>query len=260
MRVRVLGAHNLATPHTRLPALLLEGGVALDAGGLANGLALEEQAGLSAVLLTHRHYDHLRDLPILGLATLECGRTLPVYGSGDTLDHLHRLLMDGSLYPDFTQRPHPEAPRFRLVRIAAMVPFEVEGYRVRAVPVPHSVPALGYEVHGPDGRTLFYTGDATAGLADALACLDPAPDLLAVETTFPDRLEERARNSAHLTPSLLGRELRALQKRGRPLPRRVLALHLHPGMAEEIREDLARMEAEVGVPVLPGREDLEVEV
>lgn len=260
MRLRVLGAHNLATPRTRLPALLLEGGVALDAGGLAGGLSLEEQAGLAAVFLTHRHYDHLRDLPILGLATLECGRSLPVYGIPDTLDHLRRLLLDGSIYPDFTQRPSPEAPRFRLVPLVPFTPVEAAGYRVRAVPVPHSVPAVGYEVRGPDGRSLFYAGDATVGLAEALACLDFAPDLLAVEATFPDRLEGRARDSAHLTPSLLGRELQALRERGRPLPRRVLALHIHPALEAEVRADLEGMAERTGVPALAGEEGQEVEV
>jgi ribonuclease BN (tRNA processing enzyme) len=36
--------------------------LALDAGGLTSSLALSEQLGLKAVLITHRHYDHVKVL------------------------------------------------------------------------------------------------------------------------------------------------------------------------------------------------------
>jgi len=47
-------------------SLLVDEELAIDAGSLASGLTFEEQARLSAVLLSHGHYDHVRDVPAVG--------------------------------------------------------------------------------------------------------------------------------------------------------------------------------------------------
>ena len=67
MHVRILGAHNIETASTRLTALLVDGRLALDAGALTSTLTLAEQDEIRAVLLTHHHFDHARDLVTLGM-------------------------------------------------------------------------------------------------------------------------------------------------------------------------------------------------
>ncbi len=103
MEIRILGAHNLETRGTRLASLLIDGVLALDAGGLSSGLTLAEQGGVRSILLTHRHFDHVRDLLTLGLATRDSDTTVDVYGIEDTVHHVRSYLINGKLYPDFTQ-------------------------------------------------------------------------------------------------------------------------------------------------------------
>ena len=69
MRVRVLGAHQLETRDTRLTSFLVDGVLAVDAGSLTSGLTLEEQESVEAILITHQHFDHCRDLLTFGLNT-----------------------------------------------------------------------------------------------------------------------------------------------------------------------------------------------
>ena len=63
MRVRVLGAHNLEVGNVRHTCFLVDGTIAIDAGSLMTSTSREERESIQAVLLTHRHFDHVRDLP-----------------------------------------------------------------------------------------------------------------------------------------------------------------------------------------------------
>ena len=252
MELRVLGAHNQESRTTRLVSLLVDGVLALDAGALTSTLTLPEQRRIEALLLTHRHYDHIRDLPVLALNTLDCGTTPPVYAPDDAIPHLQDRLMDGALYPAFTRRPTPEAPRLRLRTAWPLVEERVAGYRVLPVSVPHGAPALGYQVESPEGRRLFYSGDASAGLSRAWEALDP--HLMALEVTWPNRMEDQAMGR-HLTPSMLRRELEAYQAQKGALPP-ILAVHLNPECESEIRRELAEVSRALHADITPAEEGM----
>ena len=68
MHLRFLGCHHTETAKTRLSSILIDGDVVLDAGAITSTLSAEEQNRIKAVLITHCHYDHIRDLPTLALA------------------------------------------------------------------------------------------------------------------------------------------------------------------------------------------------
>ena len=206
MQIRFLGCHHTETSKARLSSLLVDGVLALDAGAITSTLTSEEQSQIEAVLITHHHYDHVRDLPTLALGGYGTGVTLPIFGTPETLDHLQRHLLDGSLYPDFTRLPTAEQPRLRLIPLEPWEEQEVCGLKITPIPVTHSVPAVGYHVRSLQGRSFFHTGDTNGeGLAEILGPM--SPDLVIVETTFPDSQQPLARLTNHLTPSLLEREL-----------------------------------------------------
>ncbi len=85
MRLRILGVHNMESRATRLTAHLVDGVLALDAGGLTRSLDFADQRRIRAVILTHRHFDHVRDLLPLGLAMRYSGVNVDVFGIPDTL-------------------------------------------------------------------------------------------------------------------------------------------------------------------------------
>ena len=66
MELRVLGAHNMESKETRMESHLIDGVLLLDAGGPTRALTFQEQMGIRAIILSHRHFDHVRDLLPLG--------------------------------------------------------------------------------------------------------------------------------------------------------------------------------------------------
>ena len=253
MKLHILGAHNVASRDTRPASLVVDGVLALDAGSIASGLTFEEQRAIRAVLLSHRHFDHLRDLPLLGQATRDVGATVDVFGIADTVDAVKAHLLNDVIFSDFTRKPSPEAPKFRLRTVQTGKPFAVAGdYGVVAMPVVHSAPAVAYVVER-EGRRVLYTGDCGGGLP-AFGALPPV-HLLVSEVNYPNRLEAKAHENGHYTPTLLSKDLAALRKRWRTLPR-VLVVHMVPAYEEEIRDELTEVAANLPVDITPAHEGM----
>ncbi|MBI4337100.1 MAG: 3',5'-cyclic-nucleotide phosphodiesterase [Chloroflexi bacterium] len=257
MEARVLGAHSRETRDTRAMALLIDGVLALDAGGLTGALTLKEQLGIRAMLLTHRHFDHVRDLLYLALNTFHSGESLEVFAPPDTVAHLRTHLLDGALFPDFTVRPSPENPRVQLHPAMPYTPFTLLGYTVTPVPMSHGVPATGWLVAPHGGRSLLYTGDCGPGLEAAWDYV--APDFLLVECTFPDRMGDLAAETHHLTPGLLQQALAALAARRGKLPT-VVAVHMVPQLVREIARELRKVAQTLGADISIATEGMRVEV
>ena len=67
MKIKILGAHNTETLRTRHTCLLIDDVLAVDAGALTSHLSARGLERLKAVILTHSHYDHIRDIPALAI-------------------------------------------------------------------------------------------------------------------------------------------------------------------------------------------------
>ena len=141
MNIQLLGAHNCEYQKTRLLSLLIDGVLAIDAGALTSSLSLEGQQKIKALLLTHQHYDHVRDIPTLAINLFLNGGTINVYSIPAVCDVVARHLLNDELYPDFRQKPVPN-PTLRFTVIEPGKLQQIEGYSVLAVPVNHSVPTV----------------------------------------------------------------------------------------------------------------------
>lgn len=257
MKIRVLGVHNLETCSTKHTCFLVDGKVAIDAGSLMTGLSLEERERLETVLLTHQHFDHLRDLPSLGLDTINIMSTIEIYGLVETLESLRSHLLDGLLYPQFTQRPNLDHPKYALKPIRADEPFVVGEMEVRAIIVPHGVAAVGYILRIGCERVGF-TGDTGGGLRSFFVD-DQRLSLLFVEVTLSNSEEERARVVGHMTPSLLRYELKSLMECGLRIPN-IVIVHRDRRHELVIRQELFQVSQELGVEITLAIEGQEFEV
>ncbi len=258
MQVRVLGAHNLESRHTKHTCFLVDGVMAIDAGSLASTLSVEEQAGIGAVLLTHRHFDHVRDLPTIALATMESSGPISVYGLPETIEGVAPRLVDGVLYPDFTKRMTPEGPKVRFSAVEDSHDFQHGPYQVRAHSVPHSAPCIGYVVTGPDERSFAYTGDCGGGLQPFFQ--DPSgPSTLFVEVTYGDGMVEQARSSGHLTPGLLAAELEGAIRSGASMPH-IMVVHRDARYERDIERELEAVSFNLEVQITLASEDIVVDI
>lgn len=257
MDVRILGAHNLETRHTRHTCLLIDGVLGLDMGSLASALTSAEHGMVRAVLLSHQHIDHIRDLPTLALSTLDDPTPIDVYSLPETLESARAHLLDGVVYPDFTQGLNDLPPKYRFQPVEPWKEFRVLGYDVKPVPVPHAVPALGFIVKSDSGGCVAYTGDIGGELQPFLRNARDAmfPQVVFVDVTFPNRLEWRAKVSGHLTPGMLHGELRAAMESGSGELPRIVAVHRDVGTADEVVAELSDVARDLGVDLAPGYEE-----
>lgn len=252
MKIRVLGCHGSAyleegeprRRECRACGFLVDDTLLVDAGTIGGVLTLTEQKRISQVLLSHLHFDHIQGLPTFA-DNLHGGDPVDpivLVSLPEVLKGLQTHIFNGEVYPDFLQLPDPGRPVFRVLPVEPSHELQVGHHRVTAVPVNHTVPAVGFLID--DGvSAILYSGD-THETEEIWKVAARVPTLKAafIETSFPDGMAEVARVSRHLTPSLLAREF---QKLGRPdLP--VYVYHLKPRFRKTTIGELGRL----GIPNL----------
>jgi ribonuclease BN (tRNA processing enzyme) len=256
MKVKILGAHNSETSSSRMSGVLIDGIMALDAGSITSGLAMEEQAKLEAILLTHRHYDHLRDVPALGMNLYLNRKSATIHALPEVLDILDSSLMNNILYPRFSMPPE-NTPVFSFVPIEPGKEFSFNTYRILPVAMPHSVPAVGYLVKNRQNKSIFYTGDTGTGFAASIA--ETRPDVLITEATSPNRYGDADWALKHLTPAFLEEELTIFRKIAGYLPR-VICVHMYEPLEQEIKAELTQAAERLSADITPAYEGLTFEV
>ncbi|UCC90335.1 MAG: MBL fold metallo-hydrolase [Dehalococcoidia bacterium] len=235
MNIQVLGAHNCESQSSKFISLLIDDILAIDAGGLTSSLSFQAQQKLKAILLTHQHYDHIRDIPALGMTFYLHKATINIYSTQSVYDALTTHLLNGKLYPNFLEQPQ-QNPTIKFTIIEPYRTEQIEGYSILATEVNHSVPTIAYQVTSPEGKTVFYTGDTGPGLADCWKYV--SPQLLIIEVIGSNRYEEPTKESGHLTPSLLKQELITFQQLKGYLPQ-VVTVHMSPTLEKEIETEIA---------------------
>ena len=254
MKIAILGAHNIESASTGGVSLLVDDVIAIDAGNLTSSLSFEAQMELKAVLLTHPHYDHLRDLPGLGMNISLQEGSLDVYAIEPVFQALEEHLMNDTLYPNYFRRPAGK-PVLRRHDLDIGKETEAGGYKVLPVRMTHSVPAAGLLLTDRAGKKLFFTGDTGPGLTWEVV----SPDLLIIETTALNRMEQFALDSGHLTPSLLEKELMAFRNSRGYLPR-VVTVHMNPLDEAELRAELDIAGSNLGIRIESGCEGMCIEL
>jgi ribonuclease BN (tRNA processing enzyme) len=251
VKIRVLGCHgsNQLVTGPQGPAqcgtcgFLLNETVLVDAGTVGSRLHLDEQRRIRAALLTHLHFDHIRDLPTLADNLIgEINEPVMIAAIPDVLKGLEAHIFNGEVYPDFFRIPDERTPVLRALPLQAGAESLVEGLRVIPIAVNHIVPTVGYVVE-QHGRTVLFSGDTydTDQLWEVAARL-PRLGAVFIETSFPDDMSDLARASKHLTPALMAKQLRKLGRPGVP----VYVYHMKPRFESRIRAELQRL----GIPGL----------
>ncbi len=256
MKVHILGAHNVESQETRYASLLIDDVMAIDAGALTSSLSFPAQQKLKAVLLTHQHYDHTRDIPALGMNFYLHENTIDIYSTLPVREALLKHMLNDSLYPNFMEKP-AKKPAIRFNTVEPGRAESIAGYEVMPVRMNHTVPTVGYEITSPDGKKLFLTADTGPGLEECWQQV--SPDLLVIEVTALNAWEKFARQSGHLTAALLQPELESLKKMKGSLPE-IVTVHMNPLDEKGIKEEIAAVAAALNTDIRLGYEGMIIEL
>ena len=235
MKLSVLGCHGGELPSCRTTCFLLDDVLALDAGALCSTLSLEALLRLDNIVVSHSHFDHVKDLPLL--ADLLVGRRetpVTIWASRECSKTLRDNMFNNALWPDFTRIPSKRKPVLRIKTFRAGARFVVGEYTLQSIPVSHPVESCGFVITR-GGTSLGMSGDT--GPTELLwKVFNQTPNLKAVllETSFPNALQELADVSGHLTPQTLTSELKKFERNGTS----VLLYHLKPAYVAELKQEL----------------------
>jgi phosphoribosyl 1,2-cyclic phosphodiesterase len=245
MIIKFLGTHSARSSDTQSVSFIVDDILAVDAGNIVSGLSFAEQGRIRAILLSHGHYDHIRDIPDFAFNNTD--RTTRVFATPQTLDILSSHLMDGVIYPRFTEKfGYIDRPALELCPLELLTVRNIEGYEVMAVPVKHPIEAVGFEITSQKCKRIFYTGDTGPGLSSVWQHIRPAH--LIIEVTLPNRFCKEAETCGHLCPEMLKKELLEFRKVRGYLPPTYL-VHLNPKFEKDICEEAKMVSQELDIPI-----------
>jgi cAMP phosphodiesterase len=241
VELRVIGCHGGETPKHRTSAFIVDDRVAIDAGSLTSGMELKAQCALEAVLVSHAHLDHVRDLATIADNRLQNGAApLVVAATKATIGILRKHFFNDLLWPDFAKLPNARHGAIRYQELHPEKPVVIAGYEVNAIRVSHTIDTCGFTVRGKTG-VLAYSGDT--GPTDRLwEVLSETPDLraLLMEVSFPNAEARLARASGHHTPETLAKDMRKLgAARAKELP--TLLYHIKPSFQATVERECGKL-------------------
>jgi cAMP phosphodiesterase len=222
-----------------LTCFLINDRVAIDGGSLGFALAPEEMGTIRHIVVTHSHSDHIASLPVYiaeSFTLLE--KPVVIYGTEVVIAALRQFIFNDHIWPDFEKIPLPNntGPTIEFKVIEPNISVKIAGLTVRPVPVNHVVPTVGLVVED-DTAAVVFTSDThtTDEIWEAANDVERLKAIF-VDVSYPDELRELADVSKHLTPELLGSELKKLNRETD-----VYAVHIKPTNRDEVIRQLERL-------------------
>ena len=206
----------------------------IDTGALLSSLNTSQLLEIRNIIITHSHFDHIKDLPTFSDFMLSFGRhRFNLYTTQTIMGELKQNILNDLIWPDFTKLPNSDHPTINFVPIEFDKPFTIDGTEFIPIEMNHLVESIGFIIR-KDGKTFAYSGD-TGVCENFIDHINQEPSIrtLCWETSFPNRLENLAKVSKHLSPSMLEKELAKLKRKYE-----VHLFHLKPNLEDEIIRDI----------------------
>ncbi|GLI52349.1 3',5'-cyclic-nucleotide phosphodiesterase [Thermodesulfovibrio yellowstonii] len=254
MKIKVLGASGSDIPEHHLSSFLLNNKILFDAGGVTSSLSFTAQQKIEHIFITHAHLDHIRDIPFLADNIILSGKPkrINIYSIKEVIDDIKKHLLNYRLWPDFTVIPDVKNSILHLKIIHEEKSILLDGYKITAYRMNHTVPAVGFLVE-KEGRSFFYTGDTGPAINTWKKLFHKKLNALIIEVSLPDKMKDLATKTGHLTPRLLFEELKIFPQK----PEKIFITHIKPLYKKYIERELKKY-SDYKIEILQGRESIKI--
>lgn len=255
--IKILGSSGDRNEQSFTTCIQVSAHTVIDAGNIMEGLR-EKAIEVDNIFLSHSHLDHVLDCAFLCESFLgKREKSLKIYALKETIASLKKHFFNWEIWPDFTEIKLRLSGKnvLEFVEVELDVPLHVDGVTLTPIKANHTVACCGYLIE-KNGSGILFSGDTY--LNDRLwEVLNNSPHIRAVivDVSFPSNLEDIAKQSKHLTPQLLQRELKKLKRDDVE----IYINHIKSNYQEQVKEELKN----IGIPygnILTGFEAIDYSV
>lgn len=237
MKVKILGCYGSETLKYKTTCFLFDEVFSIDAGALTSSLSVEKQSKIESILITHCHFDHIKDIPFLidnifGMKD----KPVEIYGRRNVIENLRKHVFNDVLWPDFTKLPSEENPVMTYKSIGESNGFKIKNYKINLIPVNHTIETFGVKITTNNSSLIISSDTGPTEVLWKVANKSGNLKAMLVETSFPNSLQAVADASLHFTPSSLEKDLLKLKK---DIP--VYIYHLKPRFVKQIEKELKEL-------------------
>lgn len=234
MLVRIIGGHGGVSPGFKATSYLIDGKLLLDAGSVASGIQIVEQANIEHILISHSHLDHISDLAFLADNCFGMKeKPFNIYSSSPVKDAIKTHLLNDIIWPDFTMLPSKEKPTLRFHDVEPGKAISLGDYKIIPISVNHSLGAMGFIIERKNVSVVF-TQD-TGPTEEIWNEAHKIKNLKAIftEVSFPNALSQVAHDSQHHTAMSMKEEIKKMPK---DVP--IFLGHLKPNFQSQLFKEI----------------------
>ena len=236
--IKILGASGSKAKNHNTTSFQIFKDIIIDAGNVLNALG-NETKDINHIFLTHSHADHIADLPfIIETFFEERSSPLTIYALEETIDVLQKHSFNNKIWPDFTKIKLLRKDNFSLILkpIKINETINIHNYFIKAIHAEHIDGSCGYIVTKKN-QSFIISGDTYINpiLWEEINNNKTIKSLI-IECSFPDKLENLATLTKHLTPSLIAKQLQNLKRKDIS----IFFYHLKPTYKKELLNDIKK--------------------
>ncbi|MBL6973489.1 MAG: diguanylate cyclase, partial [Sulfurimonas sp.] len=235
--IKILGAYGTKAKGFGTSSFSLNETNVIDAGNLLAGLG-SQASKIQNIWITHSHLDHISDIAyVIDNYFDDFKGSINIHALPQTIETLQKHFLNDLVWPDFSKIKLSNSKEMCVSYIAIELDKEYklsDKESIKAFKTDHTVPSCGY-IYKKENSAVLITAD-TYSLDNIVEIIDKDFSIksIVIECSIPSRMEELAKESKHLTPSLLAEKLKSLQRTDLEL----YINHIKPLYLEEMTQEI----------------------
>lgn len=251
--IQVLGAYGTKAKGFGTSSFYLNKENVIDAGNLLDSLE-EKSTEIENIWLTHSHLDHICDIAyILDNYYLSREKSLNIIGLSETIDAVKKHFLNDLIWPDFSKinlhNSNKASISYKKIDLDKEYTLSLNE-SIKAFKTDHTVESCGY-IYTNNGSAVIITAD-TYSLETTIDEInkDKRISTAIIECSFSSDMKNLAKNTKHLTPKLLQKQLENLKREDI----KIYINHMKPYFLEEIKREINTNRAKICLNILKDEE------